>query len=361
MEIEDEKQLELKLTTDNFECPEYDENSDALYKKIPKLKIFSVVVCHVVIMIINTLLIKYVYTISPTIKADACEGQFSDCTSVGLCNYPLNDQDLNRGIRNQVISVSITTLCLINLGFILSFLLSEKLYRLSVLISSTLTVSSTSTMVHSEVSLECCLCDWNYGSPCFFKYGRVELVLLSISIALVLLTVYNCFTPIHCLPRKIRKCFDKKPNYDSILMANLQSTRKIVRILGSSLNRFTVFPEFSELTRSDFDIYGEKQPIFISHRWATKEHPDPNGRKILYLKQHHRSILTDEYSLFIDYSCIPQKDRSMKSLLIPYINSLIRESTLIIISTPDFYTRGWCVFEVFCHTKFSNKKNTGFC
>jgi hypothetical protein len=99
--------------------------------------------------------------------------------------------------------------------------------------------------------------------------------------------------------------------------------------------------------------------IFVSHRWITHQHPDPDGSQLAELKQRLEtlSILNDmdcPLLIFYDYCSLPQRPRSIEeeSSFHRDLSSLESLSCIadkfIILSEGyrDYVNRAWCFFEV---------------
>jgi hypothetical protein len=82
--------------------------------------------------------------------------------------------------------------------------------------------------------------------------------------------------------------------------------------------------------------------LFVSHRWESVEHPDPNGRQLEKLKK-----LKDCYIIY-DYSSFPQKPRSAKEdiqldLILRHMDEVI--ANVVVLDSPEYTERGWCIYE----------------
>lgn len=89
----------------------------------------------------------------------------------------------------------------------------------------------------------------------------------------------------------------------------------------------------------DLETSWSQYPIlFISHRWETADHPDPNGHQLRKLRG-----LKDCFLIY-DYSSFPQDSRSPELRLILENMTRLIENVLILAS-PDYADRGWCLYE----------------
>ena len=94
---------------------------------------------------------------------------------------------------------------------------------------------------------------------------------------------------------------------------------------------------------------------FISHRWGSPEHPDPDGEKLQFLKNY----FPDDCLIWMDYLCLPQEPRVGKELEefiegIKSVPSLVRSSWFCAIeSNQEHYKdRAWCQFEAMCAIRY---------
>jgi hypothetical protein len=105
-----------------------------------------------------------------------------------------------------------------------------------------------------------------------------------------------------------------------------------------------VFPEFNK-AKLEKDPAGSK--YFVSHRWLSPHHPDPDGRHLTLLQEHagqHRDAF-----YWLDYSCLPQSrdadNANLFSRTLPKIASIQAKASTIVILTPDYDERLWCHVE----------------
>lgn len=88
-------------------------------------------------------------------------------------------------------------------------------------------------------------------------------------------------------------------------------------------------------------------PTFISHRWLTRAHPDPDGEQYALVAQYP---MQDEY-IWYDYSCMPQSELNAynKSVVLDTLHTQVRASVVIFLRSldDDFFRRGWCFHEWF--------------
>lgn len=105
-----------------------------------------------------------------------------------------------------------------------------------------------------------------------------------------------------------------------------------------------VFPEFNKAKLAK-DSAGPK--YFVSHRWLTPQHPDPDGRHLKLLQEHARQH--PDASYWVDYSCLPQSrdadDANLFRRTLPKIASIQAKASTIVILAPDYDERLWCHIE----------------
>lgn len=104
-----------------------------------------------------------------------------------------------------------------------------------------------------------------------------------------------------------------------------------------------------EFPQEDLDIVDEiktsryTQPVlFISHRWESVTHPDPERHQYRKL-----SALSNCFMIY-DYSSFPQRltDEGEKAALqrvLANMNRLIKN--VVILKSPTYIERGWCIYE----------------
>ena len=82
--------------------------------------------------------------------------------------------------------------------------------------------------------------------------------------------------------------------------------------------------------------------LFISHRWMSESHPDPDGHQLEKL-----NALKDCYVIY-DYSSFPQSKaspeaRQVLAQVLNAMNSFI--DNVVVLSDRDYMSRGWCLYE----------------
>jgi hypothetical protein len=97
-------------------------------------------------------------------------------------------------------------------------------------------------------------------------------------------------------------------------------------------------PEERAKLRDVEESWASHPVLFISHRWEALDHPDPHGRQLEKLR-----ALTNCFLIY-DYSSFPQDPSSdALRLIFEHMERLI--DRVIILSSPDYVDRGWCLYE----------------
>lgn len=121
---------------------------------------------------------------------------------------------------------------------------------------------------------------------------------------------------------------------------------------GSDLLRFSQLPPYQNVKHqleSNNDIGTDSKRYFVSHRWLSTGQPDPTGIQMKLLKEN---IFPEAY-YWIDYSCLPQKSRTLgedklfrESL--KWLPSLLFDMDFIVLRCRDdgYFGRAWCFFEL---------------
>jgi len=89
--------------------------------------------------------------------------------------------------------------------------------------------------------------------------------------------------------------------------------------------------------------------LSVSHRWENQAHPDPHGVQLSVIKRR-LSALPDVELLWIDYSCMPQGQRSDAEqiefqMMLPNINLIFLATQVLIIMDSSYFSRFWTLFE----------------
>lgn len=161
------------------------------------------------------------------------------------------------------------------------------------------------------------------------------------------------------LPREVR--YALADAYKEVFLERIESVSLVQGhpslgsfqlIKGSDLLRFSQLPPYQNVKRqleSYNDIGSDSKRYFVSHRWLSTDQPDPTGIQMKLLKE---DILPEAY-YWIDYSCLPQKPRTVgednlfrESL--KWLPSLLFDMNVIVLRCRDdgYFGRAWCFFEL---------------
>jgi hypothetical protein len=94
----------------------------------------------------------------------------------------------------------------------------------------------------------------------------------------------------------------------------------------------------AEIQQSRF----EHPVLFISHRWETLEHPDPNARQLSKLRTLEKCFIIYDYSSFPQLPRSEQEEIDFQQIL-KSMNKLMKN--VVILHSSDYLERGWCVYE----------------
>jgi hypothetical protein len=87
----------------------------------------------------------------------------------------------------------------------------------------------------------------------------------------------------------------------------------------------------------------EPEPaLFISHRWESRRHPDPEGRQLEKLKALKNCYLIYDYTSFPQDTKTPEGQRILREVL-DGMDGFIEK--VLVVSAPDYMRRGWCLYE----------------
>ena len=92
----------------------------------------------------------------------------------------------------------------------------------------------------------------------------------------------------------------------------------------------------------------EQHLYFVSHRWLSSSHPDPEGTQLKRLK----SLRDNDALLFYDYSSVPQETRDSTEQFVfdaclEKLNAIIPKMKVVILHDEEYLTRSWCLMEYF--------------
>lgn len=97
-----------------------------------------------------------------------------------------------------------------------------------------------------------------------------------------------------------------------------------------------------EMLRTYLAIPEPDPVLFVSHRWMSSTHPDPDGRQLEKLKALKACYLIYDYASFPQDKVKPQAQGALSQVL-DAMNSFI--DNVLVISDPDYMNRGWCLYE----------------
>lgn len=87
----------------------------------------------------------------------------------------------------------------------------------------------------------------------------------------------------------------------------------------------------------------EPDPVlFVSHRWETSTHPDPEGRQLEKLKALKDCYLIYDYTSFPQETATPEAQRALRQVL-DAMDGFI--DNVLVVSASDYMNRGWCLYE----------------
>ena len=128
--------------------------------------------------------------------------------------------------------------------------------------------------------------------------------------------------------------------------------KDVFYLSASSFADLERLPAFDKSILSK-DPQGAK--YFVSHRWLSKEHPDPKGQHLAFLKLHARDHPDAHY--WVDYCCLPQPRLSSDSKLfdktLPKLISIQSEASTLAIFDEQYLERLWCHVEHYIGVLFS--------
>ena len=94
--------------------------------------------------------------------------------------------------------------------------------------------------------------------------------------------------------------------------------------------------------------------VIVSHRWETKEHPDPKCSKLKIIQDYLRSR-PDINAIWLDFTCLPQGTKSTEEAsffdyCLKTVNLLYLAGQVVVFVDGQYNTRFWTQFEFFCCT-----------
>jgi hypothetical protein len=110
--------------------------------------------------------------------------------------------------------------------------------------------------------------------------------------------------------------------------------------------------------RLNDDVPSSARLVFVSHRWITPEHPDPDGTQLRELQRRLKTISEEDKSfkealVFYDYSSMLQRPRTAQEEALFHrdldaLRRLSQQADKVLILSEgyvDYKSRGWCFFE----------------
>jgi hypothetical protein len=145
-------------------------------------------------------------------------------------------------------------------------------------------------------------------------------------------------------------------------MGTRETVMKMIRC--GSLRSWTRFKECRALDPSEYVDWQEgggavaPKLVFVSHRWITTEHPDPDGNQLRELQRRLGDLVGQDAGfanaiIFYDYSSMLQRPRTVDEDRVFYrdigrLRELSRAADKVVILSEgysDYKNRGWCFFE----------------
>jgi hypothetical protein len=97
-----------------------------------------------------------------------------------------------------------------------------------------------------------------------------------------------------------------------------------------------------EMLRTYLSIPEPDPVLFVSHRWLSPTHPDPDGQQLEKLKALKGCYLIYDYASFPQDMARPEAQSALRQVL-DAMNSFIDK--VLVLSDPDYMSRGWCLYE----------------
>jgi hypothetical protein len=82
--------------------------------------------------------------------------------------------------------------------------------------------------------------------------------------------------------------------------------------------------------------------LFVSHRWLSTTHPDPEGLQLQQLQALSSCYLIYDYASFPQDMSRPGAQQELRQVL-QAMNGLIDH--VLVLADPDYMNRGWCLYE----------------
>jgi hypothetical protein len=141
---------------------------------------------------------------------------------------------------------------------------------------------------------------------------------------------------------------------------NRPSTFDIKLVHASELSDWSRFPRYQDVVGTSYRDYLRRSEqerarldevrssryghpvLFVSHRWAARDHPDPDGRQLRRLRHLRDCFIIYDYCSFPQEPRSPDEEEQLQAIL-GGMNELIRN--VVILPDPGYLTRGWCIYE----------------
>ena len=101
---------------------------------------------------------------------------------------------------------------------------------------------------------------------------------------------------------------------------------------------------------------GKKKCLFVSHRWLSKDHPDPEGVQLQAVRNYLSVCVQDveDWVVFYDYSSLRQNPQTpaqveQRRRELESMTHIILKSQVLVLQTADYYERAWCFSESILH------------
>jgi len=104
----------------------------------------------------------------------------------------------------------------------------------------------------------------------------------------------------------------------------------------------------------DHDSIDASPCVFVSHRWQSTDHPDPDGTTLRQILSRLEQIPGEVY-LWIDYCCLPQSRAGTTPTAeetwqlqrgLARMSEIVKSCDLLILYTEDYLDRVWCYTEI---------------
>ena len=175
-----------------------------------------------------------------------------------------------------------------------------------------------------------------------------------------------------CMGDRYSQFQGPKPDVSGIKFLNLSTLRNYDRLPSYAqlrdelidhreIESFKLAGPLSMWPRDE--TIGKTPCIFLSHRWQSPEHPDPDGahlrviqEKLDGVKERSRNLTDSSIFLWIDYCCLPQRrggqplsdeDRESLHAGLMFLPEIVKSCDLMILHSPDYMDRVWCYTELF--------------